>query len=175
MYPSWEMPFCYTGFPIGSPLKINSMDNRELLIKVEKWFRENVGNIGIDDIDRVIEKSAQIVGKISGNEKFRKELEKARILLRMLQDYRSGEYRSVPWHTIAAIGLALLYILLPLDLIPDVLPIIGLTDDIAMFLLVWKMVGEDVKEYVKWRCGGETVDNDFRELASRIFGEEACL
>ncbi len=151
------------------------MENRELLIRVEKWFRENVGNIGIDDIDRVIEKSAAILGKISGNERFRKEVEKVRVLLRMLQDYRTGEYRGVPWHTIAAIGLALLYILLPLDLIPDVLPVIGLTDDIAMFFLVWKMVNEDVREYVRWKCGADTIDNDFRELISGIFGEEECI
>ncbi len=148
--------------------------NRELLLKVEEWFRKNVGKFGIDDLDHILDKSARILEKVLSNETFSREIHRVRILVRMLDDYRSGHYGEVPWNTVAAIGVALLYILIPIDIIPDIIPVIGFTDDLAMLLFVWKMVMRDVREYVRWKCSQDTVDSAFRELAMRVFDEDLC-
>ena len=50
----------------------------------------------------------------------------------MLGDYVTGAYREVPFATMVGIVVALVYFLSPIDLIPDVLPVIGLTDDAAV-------------------------------------------
>ena len=141
---------------------------------MEEWFRRNVGRFDFDDLDQILEKSARILEKVLSNETFSREIHKVRILIRMLSDYRKGDYKEVPWNTVAAIGVALLYILMPIDLIPDVIPIVGFTDDIAMLLFVWKMVMKDVKDYVRWKCSQDIVDSAFRELAISIFGEDVC-
>ncbi len=148
--------------------------NRELLLKVEEWFRKNVGKFGIDDLDHILDKSARILEKVLSNETFSREIHRVRILVRMLDDYRSGHYGEVPWNTVAAIGVALLYILIPIDIIPDIIPVIGFTDDLAMLLFVWKMVMRDVREYVRWKCSQDMVDSAFRELAMRVFDEDLC-
>jgi len=148
--------------------------NRELLEKVEEWLRRNIGRFDFDDLDQILEKSARILEKVLSNETFSREIHKVRILIRMLSDYRKGEYEGLPWNTVAAIGVALLYILIPVDLIPDAIPVIGFTDDIAMLLFVWKMVMKDVKDYVRWKCSQDIVDSAFRELAISIFGEDVC-
>ncbi len=145
-----------------------------MLLKVEEWFRRNVGKFDLDDLDQILEKSARILEKVLSSEAFSREIHRVRVLIRMLSDYRRGEYTEVPWNTVAAIGVALLYILMPVDIIPDVIPFIGLTDDAAMLLLVWKMVMRDVEEYVRWKCSQDTVDIAFRDMVVGIFGEDAC-
>lgn len=58
-----------------------------------------------------------------------KDLIKAgRLALRLLKDAR------VPLYAKAVPGLAVLYVLLPLDLVPDWLPVIGQMDDLAILL-----------------------------------------
>lgn len=57
---------------------------------------------------------------------------------------------SVPKKDKATILGALGYFILPLDLLPDVLPVVGFTDDLSAILLalhaVWKNITPEVKE-----------------------------
>ena len=58
---------------------------------------------------------------------------------------------SVPKKDKATILGALGYFILPLDLLPDVLPVVGFTDDLSAILLalhaVWKNITPEVKEF----------------------------
>lgn len=62
---------------------------------------------------------------------------------------------DVPKSSKALIIGALGYFILPIDLIPDLMPIVGYTDDIAGLLLVvkqvWMYVDDDVKEDAKFK------------------------
>lgn len=51
-----------------------------------------------------------------------------RLYARLLRD------RRVSWVPKAALGGAVLYIVLPFDLIPDVVPFLGRVDDLVLFL-----------------------------------------
>ena len=57
---------------------------------------------------------------------------------------------SVPKKDKATILGALGYFILPLDLLPDVLPVVGFTDDLSAILLalhaIWKNITPEVKE-----------------------------
>ena len=67
----------------------------------------------------------------------------------MLGDFFSGKYKKVPVGTIAAIVGTLLYVLSPVDLIPDFIPGIGFIDDAAIFGLCVNFARYDVDEYKK--------------------------
>ena len=69
----------------------------------------------------------------------------------MVRDYASNKYTEVPIRTIAAIVGALAYFISPIDLIPDFIPVLGLTDDAAVLALCLKMCRDDVLEYRKWK------------------------
>ncbi|MBQ9238776.1 MAG: DUF1232 domain-containing protein [Treponema sp.] len=69
----------------------------------------------------------------------------------MLKDTFSGKYQELPKGTIAAIICTLLYIFSPIDIIPDLLPVVGLVDDAAMVALCIPFVSKDVEAYKRWR------------------------
>ncbi|HSP11476.1 MAG TPA: YkvA family protein [Salegentibacter sp.] len=72
-------------------------------------------------------------------------------LFSLLQDWYKGRYKDVPWLVISSVGGALLYVLSPIDLIPDFLPMVGYLDDAAVFAALLKYVRQDLKKYRDWK------------------------
>ena len=70
------------------------------------------------DIRRVNERAQDIEDKLP---KLRQWMEQGRLMLAMVKDYVTGAYREIPYWAISAVSLALLYVLNPADVIPDVL------------------------------------------------------
>ncbi|GAA2801563.1 YkvA family protein [Kribbella solani] len=56
-------------------------------------------------------------------------IERAQALPRLLRDVRRGTYADLPKSRTFLWLLALVYLVSPIDIIPDLLPIIGVTDD----------------------------------------------
>lgn len=69
----------------------------------------------------------------------------------LLCDYKSGAYKEVPWKMIAAIVFSIGYLLMPLDVIPDVLPIVGFADDITVFGFVLAGFAAELDSYRNWK------------------------
>lgn len=99
----------------------------------------------LDLIRRVMDKSGGLSG--ASFVQFRTQLF---VVSRLLKAYATGEYRQVPWKTIIRIIAVLLYFVNPIDIIPDLLPIIGLTDDIALTLWLFSSVKDDIEKFQAW-------------------------
>ena len=76
--------------------------------------------------------------------------EKFFTLGRMVRAYAQGEYREIPWKSLLLIVAALLYFINPIDVIPDVMPVVGFTDDFAVLFMVYKSVGADIEKFLLW-------------------------
>jgi uncharacterized membrane protein YkvA (DUF1232 family) len=63
--------------------------------------------------------------------------ERARALPRLLRAARQGDYPGLPKSRLALWGFALVYLVSPIDVLPELLPIIGVADDagVAVWLL----------------------------------------
>jgi uncharacterized membrane protein YkvA (DUF1232 family) len=69
-------------------------------------------------------------------------------LVRMVRSYATGDYRQIETSTVVS-GLAvLLYVVSPIDLVPDFIPVLGFLDDLS--LVSWFM-GKFQKEIVHFR------------------------
>jgi uncharacterized membrane protein YkvA (DUF1232 family) len=77
-------------------------------------------------------------------------LENLGTLRRMIRAYKQGDYREMPWRSITLIIAVLIYFVSPLDFIPDILPIIGFTDDIALIIWVSNSVKSDIENFRRW-------------------------
>jgi uncharacterized membrane protein YkvA (DUF1232 family) len=94
------------------------------------------------------EAADKLADKKSQTNKFRQLFDVAFTLVRLVRSYISGEYRDISRNTILS-GLAvLLYVLSPIDLVPDFIPVLGFLDDLS--LVSW-FVGKFQTEIVKYR------------------------
>ena len=65
----------------------------------------------------------------------------------LIKAYIQGSYRKLPAIALAKIAAVLIYFISPFDFIPDVLPIIGFTDDLALVLWVGKSIKNELDEF----------------------------
>jgi len=124
------------------------MDIKSILNKIDKEFilskAETMGN---SDFGRVIRESETIQKLAAKDGPLQKFVSDVTLLLAMVKDYYTGAYRDIPFKSVAAIAFTLLYVLNPLDLIPDFLPGIGQLDDAAVLALCLKMIRDDLEKY----------------------------
>lgn len=73
-----------------------------------------------------------------------------RIFSRMLLAYRRGEYRRVPWAALGAIAGAIVYLVLPLDLIPDFILGLGILDDATIVGLALGAIRREIGHFARW-------------------------
>lgn len=117
--------------------------------KIDKsYIQKNRNKMNDKDVDKALSNEDQIKKKLSILGKFK---EQVTLLFAMLKDFKNKKYTEVPWQSIAAITFALLYLLNPLDLVPDFIPIIGYLDDASIIGLTLKMVAEDLEAYKLWK------------------------
>ncbi len=72
------------------------------------------------------------------------------ILGRFVSAYAQGRYRGVTWKTMLLLLSAVIYFVNPLDLIPDLVPLAGLTDDFAILLWVYNAMGAEIEKFRAW-------------------------
>ena len=73
-----------------------------------------------------------------------------RTLVRLVVAYARGNYRDIPPDSLALVVAGLLYVVSPLDLIPDALPGIGFADDAVVVGWVIKSVRGELDEFRAW-------------------------
>lgn len=71
-------------------------------------------------------------------------------LLNLLRAYASGEYRQVPLQKMLLIVAAILYLVTPIDVIPDFIVGVGYMDDAAVLAWVLKAVSAEVDAFRGW-------------------------
>lgn len=71
-------------------------------------------------------------------------------LFRIVKHWKSGNYREVPWNTVVLATGAIVYFLTPVDLVPDVIPILGLVDDVAVIRWVIGAIHSDLAKFRDW-------------------------
>lgn len=67
----------------------------------------------------------------------------------LIKAYIAGTYKKLPAITLVKIVAVLIYFISPFDFIPDVLPFVGFTDDLAVVLWVGKSIKNELDEFEK--------------------------
>jgi uncharacterized membrane protein YkvA (DUF1232 family) len=73
------------------------------------------------------------------------------LFMSLVKDYYRGDYRKIPFKTISAGVVGALYVLNPIDLIPDSIPFIGHIDDALVLKFCLKQARKDLQKYKEWK------------------------
>lgn len=65
---------------------------------------------------------------------------------KFLKDICTGQYKC-SWFTITMIATAILYVISPIDIIPDVVPIVGIIDDAFVINMIYNIIKDEFEEW----------------------------
>jgi len=141
------------------------MNNESLISKILKsiFFKKATGKAGryASNTSRLVELVSEVAGKLK-HVGFKGNLAEfqgsVRLLIRMVKAYSSGAYRTLPWKSLVSIVAVLIYFVSPIDLIPDFLPVIGITDDVALVLWLIKTLADDIAKFSEWEKNEKTIN-----------------
>lgn len=126
--------------------------------KANEQLKSEADKVHRNDVDDLLSRQKAIEDKVRNSGKLRRFSTDIRLMFSMLRDYWQGNYRQVPWKTIAAITGALVYVLNPLDLIPDLLLGVGFLDDAGVVAACLTLVESDLLRYAAWKEHSEQSD-----------------
>jgi uncharacterized membrane protein YkvA (DUF1232 family) len=121
----------------------------------EEFVNTGAKKVTEEDFQKVVENVEEIEAKF-GLGPLKRFYDDFLLLIALVKDYWSGNYREIPYASIAAVVFTLIYVLSPIDLIPDFIPVIGLMDDAAVVALCLKMIEGDLKTYEAWKGDGSS-------------------
>lgn len=104
-----------------------------------------------DDLEPLLERQKKVEAKVHSSGTLRRFSTDIRLMFSLLRDFWNGRYRQLPWKSVAAIAGTLIYVLNPLDLIPDMIVGFGLLDDAGVVALCLKLVESDLHRYAAWK------------------------
>ena len=75
-------------------------------------------------------------------------------MLRLVRAYSRGIYRDATDSTLVVIIAAIIYVVNPLDVIPDALPALGYLDDATVIALAVRRSRQALDEFMIWETAG---------------------
>lgn len=125
---------------------IHEREVREALARDERAAERMFG--------RTRETSLLLADAVRKSQRNRRKLRSAwrdlSALLRMLRAWKDRTYTKLPKKTIVAALAAVVYFVNPMDLMPDVIPLLGFIDDAAVLGLVMAAIRDDLERFQEW-------------------------
>lgn len=126
--------------------------------KAKKELKKGQKNFSVDKLKKLFKEEDSLFAKFLNITNLKEYTDDFIDLFSLLRDWYQGRYKDVPWLVISSIGGALLYVLSPIDLIPDFIPVIGYLDDAAVIAALVKYVRVDLADYRKWKGAAEPAE-----------------
>ena len=72
------------------------------------------------------------------------------LLVSLVKNYVEGAYTDIPFNAIIIVVATLLYVVSPIDMIPDMIPGVGFTDDAMAVAICKKTIQCDLDKFKDW-------------------------
>jgi uncharacterized membrane protein YkvA (DUF1232 family) len=83
-------------------------------------------------------------------QKYADNFERIKVVLRLVEAWRNKQYLEVSKSALFVGILILLYIVSPLDILPDFIPIVGGLDDILLIGYLLTIIDNEIERFLNW-------------------------
>ena len=97
--------------------------------------------------EKVVQSKADTLNKVENVSVLAGLLENIRTAFDMISDTLAGRYKGVSKATIALLAGGLAYLALPVDIVPDFIPVAGWMDDAAVLTCIFTRCADEFKKY----------------------------
>ncbi|MFY9214652.1 MAG: YkvA family protein [Tissierellaceae bacterium] len=87
---------------------------------------------------------------LEGNKAFSELIDDVKVSIDIIKQYLKGEYTGLSKASIIMIIIGLLYLVNPLDIVPDFL-LGGFIDDAAVFAYILKKIHHEIERFTEWK------------------------
>ena len=115
------------------------------------YLESGAGVVGDRQVQRVLRRAPEIRKQLAAGVALPRVKTRAELMLSLVADFWAGTYRKVPYRSVALMVFALAYIVAPVDIVPDTLPVIGEVDDAIVVALCARMVRTELEAYAVWK------------------------
>lgn len=122
----------------------------------------------VSDPERMEKLARESFSLLKGEGKLAEVRREGLLLWKLAKDTITGRYWGLKKRNLFLIVAGLMYLVNPMDLVPDFLFAIGFADDVAVLMYVFKKLDYEIKAYEAWR-------DEEAELASEpsVYEEDA--
>ena len=106
--------------------------------------------ISREDIGETIGKEKTVERKTKDNRFLQQYWEDIKTSFALLKDWCMGNYTKIPFRMVTSIAGAMLYLVSPLDVVPDWVSFGGLLDDALVLAAIFALSRRDLDEYLNW-------------------------
>ena len=121
---------------------------------IKSGFEEKANTI-YNDNDKLKRLLISVREIVMENKQLSEIFDDIKTMANLLKDWLKGDYHELPKSSAIMIIVAFLYLINPLDLIPDFL-FMGFIDDIAVIGFVYKKLTDEIERYKNWKIIGST-------------------
>ena len=93
----------------------------------------------------------------SRNKQINELMEHVQLFLRMIKRSLAGEYSAFSHKTLLSLVFGLLYFVTPMDVVPDFIPLLGVSDDLSIVYFIIKNFKSDIEAFKVWELNQESV------------------
>ena len=105
----------------------------------------------ISDPERMERLAKDSFSLIRGKKKFSEVQSEAVLLINMVKDTVKGRYKGLGKKNVTMIVAGLLYLVNPMDIVPDFIFGIGFADDLGVLVYVISRLSEEIARYRQWK------------------------
>ena len=125
----------------------------------------------VSDPERMEKLAEESFALLKGEGKMAEVRREGLLLWKLAKDTVTGRYRGLKKRNLFLIVAGLMYLVNPMDIVPDFIFAVGFADDVAVLMYVFKKLDQEIKAYEAWRAeGDEKIPADSYDDVSGVYG-----